>query len=150
MKLELRIDPKCAEPHVIIVASAITAEVTELQRRLSTADATVKQMVRARRGDTTSYIPISQVTCFWAQRKRVMCSWQGQDWNVAESLKTLSELLPAQIFQRVSNSAIVNLRFLDRFDIMRGGSCVAVLRDGRYERVTNMYLRAVKERILAS
>ena len=97
----------------------------------------------------SAIIPTSSVTHFYASDKKVFARHRKQDWQVNLTLKMLDAKLDSQQFVRVSNSAIVNMHALVRFDANLAGSYIAVLRDGSRMKVSSRYIGVIKSRLIS-
>lgn len=91
-------------------------------------------------------LDLSQVFAFVTEEGRVLAITQTGKLALHRRLFELEELLP-QNFLRISQSVIVNLRAIRRFDASLGGALCITLTNGQTEYVSRRRQRQVKERL---
>ena len=107
-------------------------------------------LIEASLPEGSSLLKLSDISFIAARDKQVYARCAGRDWTIRQTLKDLELSLPPQLFQRVSKSEIINLSYLSRFDLARGGVIIAVLRDGSTHKTTSSYIDAIMQRIIGS
>ncbi len=172
MKVNLQQSDSAAEPIAVIIAKSRTREVEQaismlesmpdtekLEHRAATqnsqdstsasSEKSSSDMILATFGAHSSLIPISHITQFFANDKKVFARYNKQDWQVTMTLKALSEQLSDFSFVRVSNNAIINMRALVRFDLNFAGNYLAILRDESVVKVSARQVPTIKARLIS-
>lgn len=148
MEIDYSQDSTADAPRVVVYARQRDAGINALLQRISLLD--TRDMIQARSPDGAVILKVADIALFRSSDKQVFASFGGHDLVVRETLKMLDRNLPEHLFQRVSNSAIVNLRFLRRFDLHANGVVSATLRDETSVKVTGTYMNALRERLISS
>ncbi|MCI1867920.1 LytTR family DNA-binding domain-containing protein [Bifidobacterium crudilactis] len=148
MEIDYCQDSTADAPRVVVYARQRDAGINALLQRISLLD--TRDMIQARSPDGAVILKVADIALFRSSDKQVFARFGGHDLVVRETLKMLDRNLPEHLFQRVSNSAIVNLRFLRRFDLHANGVVSATLRDETSVKVTGTYMNALRERLISS
>jgi DNA-binding LytR/AlgR family response regulator len=148
MHVEFQQDPRADDLHAILIGPEKSPEVDDLIRHLE--GLTFHSMIEARLSGKSAFLKVSDILAFRSHDKKVFARYGGYDWTVSETLSALESKLSASSFIRISNSGIINLHHLRRFDLSNSGIYLAVLSDATRIKVTATYLKAIKERLIAS
>ncbi|WP_369343105.1 LytTR family DNA-binding domain-containing protein [Bifidobacterium fermentum] len=148
MEISFCEDPTANPPRVVVYAQQRDAAVDVLLQRISLLSS--RDMIQARSPNGAVILKVSDIALFRSYNKQVFARYGGHDLVVRETLKSLEHSLPEHLFQRISNSVIVNLRFLRRFDLHANGVISATLRDETSVKVTGTYMDTLKERLISS
>jgi DNA-binding LytR/AlgR family response regulator len=141
MKVEVRLDEKCEETTVVIVAKAMTDEVNELFSRLSNQYSDL--LVGFRDGNAV-IIDTEDIVRAYALKQRVYIVANGFECTTRLRLYQLEERLSPGDFVRISNSEIVNLRKVRDFDLSFSGSICVRFPDGTTTYVSRRYVKKIK------
>lgn len=147
IKINLEIDPECADPKIIIKAN----RKTELIERLIMAveGCTASEPLRITVYDGYNAILLSMddiVRVFIKNRKVSVCALSGT-YEVRSSLQKLENMLAGSGFARVSRSEIVNLRRVEGFDLSVTGTVKLSFEDGSETFVARRRVRDIQDKI---
>ncbi|WP_018143095.1 LytTR family DNA-binding domain-containing protein [Alloscardovia criceti] len=143
------------EPIALVMAHERTAQVNEAIAAIEAIEISDNSphapldMISGNFNGQNSVIPVAHIAYFYAQDKHVYARYNKQDWQVVLTLKSLDAGLNSQQFVRVSNSAIVNMQALVRFDFTLAGHCIALLRDGSKVKVSERFIGVIKSRLIS-
>ncbi|WP_165496179.1 LytTR family DNA-binding domain-containing protein [Alloscardovia theropitheci] len=143
------------EPFALIIAQERTAIVDSAIHLLenlqdeSTSNNANLDMISGVYGKQNSLIPVSSISFFYAADKKVFARYGKRDWQINLTLKMLAAQLSSSHFVRVSNSAIINMHALVRFDLNLAGNYLAILQDGSTVKVSARYISTIKSRLIS-
>ena len=100
--------------------------------------------------NNVSIIDVSDIICFYAMEQKIYCRTKLGEFKIKKKLYELEECLDKNIFVRISNSCIVNIKFVQSFDLSMIGNIVVKFKDGTYEYVSKrripFVMKFLKER----
>ena len=140
MKVDIRIDPGCAGPTVIITAPALTDEVKALAARLEGGAALIGWD-----GDTAVPLSEADILRCYGEEKGVKVQTIGAVYDLRERLYELEARLDRHTFVRISHSEIVNLRKVTALDLSLTGTIRITLTGGTVCYVSRRYVKKIKE-----
>ena len=121
MRIEIKIDETCKEPHVLICVDRVTDEVNELIKKLSDA---CPKTIAGFRDDCISLLEQQAIIRFYAANQKVYAQTESGEYLVKPRLYELESSLGGS-FVRISNSEIINLRKVLNLDMNLSGTiCV--------------------------
>ncbi len=88
----------------------------------------------------------SNIYCFFVEAGKVYAMTDEGKLQIKDRLYRLEELF-SDIFVKINQSCLVNVRKIKRFDASIGGSLSVVLKNGYKDYVSRRQLKTVKERI---
>lgn len=131
---------------VIINAPEITEEVKNIANTIMTMSNETKQIVGTK--DNKIYLlTINEVICFYSEDKNNYCKTSAGSFKIKEKLYELEEKLSKGDYVRISNSCIVNLKYVDSFDTSIIGTIEVIFRDGSKEYVSRRKVKDVMKKI---
>lgn len=142
MKIEIRVDPSCQEPKVVIIAGHVTEEIRNLAKRLS--EAAPQVLVGFRNGDAEILEP-EKIRRIYAEAGKVFAAAEGGEYVLRLRLYELEERLDNRYFVRISNSEIINLRKIRHFDLSLAGTICVTFHDGTVTYVSRRYVSKIKQ-----
>lgn len=146
MQIEIRLEESCKEPRIVVVASHMSEELSELVRRLSDATGTPQPPVLAGwRGDTLELIDQADILRIFAASGKVHATTARGEYALRLRLYELEERLDRRAFVRISGSEIINLRKAKSFDLSLAGTICVVLADGTAAYVSRRYVPRIKQ-----
>ncbi len=92
-------------------------------------------------------LPVEQIALFFTQQKRVCVRAQGEVFQIRQRLFELEERLNPKHFIRISQSEIVNLRFVQSLDFSIAGTISLKLKDGTTTFVSRRCLKNFKQQL---
>lgn len=145
MKVEIRLQEGCPEPHVILVADHMTRELESLVKLLSQGQST---SLTGFQGSRVVLLEPERILRLYASQGKVLArTAEGEDYVVKARLYELEERLAREDFVRISNSELVNLRQIKGFDLSLTGTIRVALAGGETTYVSRRYVGKIKERL---
>lgn len=114
MQVEIKIDEACTEPKIIILTDRMTDEVSSIVKKLS--DDT-PQILSGFRDDTLEILEQNDIFRFYASAGRIIAETDNGEYTLRLRLYELEGRLDKSRFVRISNSEIVNIRKVRKFDL---------------------------------
>lgn len=90
-----------------------------------------------------SIINVKDIMCFYSQGQNIYCKTTNKELKTKKKLYELEETLDKSSFIRVSNSCIVNIKFVESFDLSKIGDIVIKFIDGTSEYVSKRKIPSV-------
>lgn len=146
MKIRIELDESLEEEEIIIRASKLTPEISQLQSIISEATKSTKP-IEFYKGDTRIYISIDEVLFFETDDKGISAHTANESYEIRYKLYELEELLPG-FFMRVSKSTILNTKKIFAIDRNLYSSSVVSFRDTHKQVfVSRHYYKALIEKM---
>lgn len=131
---------------IIIKAPEMTEEIRTIINRIMEISNTTKQIIGIK--DNRIYLlTTDEIMCFYSEDKNNYCKTQNDTFKVKEKLYELEEKLAKGNYVRISNSCIVNLKYVDSFDTSIIGTIEVIFRDGTKEYVSRRRVKDVMKKI---
>ena len=141
MKIEVKLDDSCEQPRVVIYAKSMTSEVEELLKKLGECE---PRLITGYAGEEAELIEQADIMRIYAANGKVFAVTTGGELRLRQRLYELEERLDAKLFVRISNSEIVNLKYVRRFDLSMAGTICVKLKDGSVAYVSRRYVSKIK------
>jgi DNA-binding LytR/AlgR family response regulator len=142
MQIEIKIDDACREPKIIILTDKITEEINTFVRKLSVEPT---QVLSGFRGETAEVLEPSDIFRIYASSGKVFAITEKGEYTLRLRLYELEERLDQNRFVRISNSEIINLKKVKRFDLSLTGTICVSLSDGAVTYVSRRYVSKIKQ-----
>lgn len=142
MEIEIRIDPACTEPRVIILADRISPQVNSLLARLQQAE---PQLLVGLRQDVARVLEAAEILRIRTVDGKICAATQEGEYQLRLRLYELEERLDKSVFVRISQAEIVNLKKVRGFDLSLAGSVRVTLEDGSVTYVSRRYIPRIKQ-----
>lgn len=142
MKVEIKIDAGCKEPTVIVVTDKMTDEVRNVVERLS---AEVPQIIMGFKDDAAEILDQSDISRICTESGGVLAVTGKGEYRLRLRLYELEERLDRRSFVRISNSEIVNLKKVKRFDLSLSGTICVEMQNGTVTYVSRRYVSKIKK-----
>ena len=139
MKIVFRRNPEAKEIRVLVEAQERTAEVEALIRRLEPAG---KLKAYDERGEIL--LDMDEVIRIYTQQRRVLVDSTHGSFSLRTRLYELEEKLDAAEFVRISNSEIVNRRYILRLDFSLTGTIRLCLKGGTETYTSRRYVSRIR------
>lgn len=88
-------------------------------------------------------INIQDTICFYSKDQSNYCKTQNGEFRIKKKLYELEESLDKKVFIRISNSCIVNIKFVESFDLSRIGNIIVKFLDGSIKHVSKRRISSV-------
>ena len=141
MKIEIKLDESCEQPRVVIYAKSMTGEVEELLKRLSESE---PRLITGYADEEAELVDQTDIMRIYAANGKVFAVTPRGELRLRQRLYELEERLDAKLFVRISNSEIVNLKYVRRFDLSMAGTICVKLKDGSVAYVSRRYVSRIK------
>ena len=141
MKVEVQLYENVKERKVIIVTDAVDAEIEALLQKLGQDQ---PQLLAGFDGDRVVLLEQRQILRIYAQTGKVLAVTDRGEFVLKLRLYELEERLDRGSFARISNSEIVNLRWVKNFDLSYSGTIRVALANGDSAFVSRRYLKKIK------
>lgn len=142
MQVEIKIDAACKEPKIIIVTDKMTDELNALLERISEKS---PQILSGFKGDTLEILDQSDIFRLYAAAGKVYARTADGEYTLRLRLYELEERLDKNMFVRISNSEIINLKKVKNFDLSFTGTICVTLLDGTTTYVSRRYVKKIKQ-----
>ena len=143
MKIKINIDKDIDETSVIINAAKMSKDIDNLVSIIN--NASDKNLV-GYKDELVYFIPHDEVVRFYIYDKMVKLETMTVTYNVKSTLRGLEETLERN-FIRISNSEIVNLRYISHVDLSDRGTIKIVFKNNQYTYASRRNVGLIKERL---
>ena len=142
MQIEIKIDPSCTEPKVIVQAAAMDGQLERLVSRLR-EDA--PQLLTGSREGRLELLQPERIIRAYAAGGKVYAATEEGEYLLRLRLYELENRLDPQRFVRISHSELVNLDKVRCFDLNLAGTICIRLADGNVTYVSRRYVSRIKQ-----
>lgn len=142
MQVEIKIDPACTEPKVIVMAASMTEDVNRIVKRLSED---VPQIISGSKDDKIEVLDPLDLIRIYAGGGKVFAVTDHGEYALRLRLYELEERLDPHRFVRISNSEIINLKKVINFDLSFTGTIYVKLSNGTVTYVSRRYVSKIKK-----
>ena len=145
IKINLEIDPECANPKIIIKANRKTELIERLIMAVESCTASEPPRITVYDGYNAILLSMDDIVrVFIKNRKVFVCALSGT-YEARSSLQKLENMLAGSGFARVSRSEIVNLRRVEGFDLSVTGTIKLSFEDGSETFVARRRVRDIQD-----
>ena len=139
MQIEIKLDESCKEPKIIIHTDKMTEEVSQIVKLLSEE----KPEVFAAIHENGEIILLEQteIIRIYAENAKT----KDGSYRLKARLYELEERLNKKMFIRISNSEIINLKEVKKFDLSFSGTICVSMSDKTATYVSRRYVRKIKQ-----
>ncbi len=142
MKYEIRIDPSYPEPKVIVLTAEITDNVNELTKKLMETSPSV---LSGWKDEKIEILEPTDLLRIYASAGKVIAVTGHGEYTLRLRLYEAEERLKPDIFVRISNSEIINLKKVKNFDLSIAGTISIKLLDGTTSYVSRRFVTKIKK-----
>lgn len=142
MQVEVKIDNSVTEPKIIILTDKMTEEVNEIVRKITD---TQPQIIAGFKDDAVTILDQKDILRIYAANSKVYAVTASGEYTLRLRLYELEERLKRESFVRISNSEIINLKKVKRFDLRFTGTICVTLSDGATTYVSRRYVSKIKD-----
>lgn len=143
MQIEVKIDPSCQEPKVLVFTDEMKDEIKDILERLNKKD--VSEVLAGFQGDMATVLNPDDIFRVYAQGDRVIAVTPEGEYTLRLRLYEVQERLDEKKFVRISHSEIINLRKIKRFDLSLAGTICVVLTNGAVTYVSRRNVARIKK-----
>ncbi len=142
MQVEIKIDTSCDKPKIIIVTDQMTEEIAEVVKMLSGEK---RSVLAGFRGSEALLLEEADIIRIYAANGRVFAETADGEYQLRLRLYELETRLNRDMFARISNSEMINLKKVKRFDLSYAGTICISLSNGTASYVSRRYVAKIKE-----
>lgn len=142
MKIEIKIDENCKEPKVIFVTDKMSEEVNEVIKKISDEQL---NMIAGFQGDIVQILQPSNMYRIFASNSKVFAETKQGVFVLKLRLYEMEQRLDRNLFVRISNSEIINLKMIKGFDVSLVGTICVSLSNGTMTYVSRRYVAKIKQ-----
>lgn len=142
MKIEVKLDERCSETTVVIIAQKMTDEIAALMQRLSE---TAPQSIVGFDGDDVALLKPGDIVRIYSAVGKVFAVEDGKEYVLRLRLYEVEEKLSGSGFVRISNSEIINIKKAKKFDLSTVGTIRVSLSNGDVCFVSRRYVTKIKK-----
>ena len=141
MEIQVKIDPACREPKVLVCTHAMTDEVQAILQALAQAP---PQLLPGFREGTLELLEPQDLLRVYAAGGKVFAVTPAGEFQLRLRLYEAEARLDKTVFVRISHSEIINLRFVKRLDLSITGTIGIQLKTGETAYVSRRYVNRIK------
>lgn len=141
MKYEIKIDERQSEPKVTITTSSVTEEVAELIKILDSK----QEYLIGYQNRVIKMLDFKLIISLYSFDKKVYAVSSDGEYEIKQRLYDLEELLSGYHFVRISNSEIINLKKVKKFDLSFSGTISVRLANDKLTYVSRRNVKKIKE-----
>lgn len=142
MKYEVQIDSAYKEPKVIILTAEITADINSLVKKLTEDPPSV---LSGFMGEQIKILEPDSLLRIYAGGGKVIAVTDQGEYILRLRLYEVEQRLRQDVFVRISNSEIVNLKKVKNFDLSIAGTISIRLSDGTTSYVSRRFVPKIKK-----
>lgn len=142
LRIEIQVNQDCKEPKILIITDRMTEEVKELIQKLSN-DA--PQMLIGYWEDQAEPISPEEIIRVYAASGKVYAVTEQKEYILRMRLYEAEKRLNKKIFVRISQSEIINLKKVKRFDLSFTGTIGVQLSDDTTSYASRRYVAKIKQ-----
>ncbi len=142
MKYEIQVDPSYPEPKVIILTAEITDDVNDLTKKLMETSPSV---LSGWKDEKIEILEPTDLLRIYASAGKVIAVTGHGEYTLRLRLYEAEERLKPDIFVRISNSEIINLKKVKNFDLSIAGTISIKLLDGTTSYVSRRFVTKIKK-----
>ena len=142
MQIEIKIDENCKEPKIIVVADKITEEISEIIRKLSEEQT---KTIAGFKDETAKVLETDSIFRIYASNSKVFAETDQGEFLLRMRLYEIEQRLDRSSFVQISNSEIINLKKVKRFDLSFSGTICVALSNGTVTYVSRRYVAKIKQ-----
>lgn len=147
--IEIRIDPACREPKIVICTDRETQDVENIVYAIEHCMDSGYPIVPVYNGSALEFLSQREIVRVYFENRKLLVQTERGLFVARKTLAEMELLLNGSRFQRISRSEIINLRKVARFDFSKSGTILVSFDDGTSTWVARRYMQSI-QRVLAS
>jgi DNA-binding LytR/AlgR family response regulator len=146
LKIDIKIDENTQETTIIVQASKIDDEITEIINKLKEIEnKNHKGTITGFKDDIVEIIDENKIIRIYSSMQKVMAETSCGTYLIKARLYELEERLDKNNFVRISNSEIINLKRVVNFDLSFSGTICVNLDNKETTYVSRRFVGKIKE-----
>ena len=142
MQIEIKIDENCKEPKIIVVTDKMTEEISEIIKKLAEEQT---KTIAGFKEDTVEVLEPHNILRIYASNSKVFAQTDCDEYLLRLRLYEMEQRLERYSFVRISNSEIINLKKVKRFDLSFSGTICVTLSNETVTYVSRRYVAKIKK-----
>lgn len=142
MKYEIQIDPSYQEPKVVILTAEITEDINALAKKLMEISPSV---LSGFKDEKIEILEPDDLLRIYASAGKVIAVTGHGEYTLRLRLYEVEERLKSDIFVRISNSEIINLKKVKNFDLSIAGTISIKMSDGTISYVSRRFVTKIRK-----
>ena len=142
MKVEIKIDKSCTEPKITIVTNKITEEINRITKKLTNEQF---QIFVGLKDENVLVLDPNQIYRVYATNAKVYAETEFDTLLLKLRLYEIEERLDPNLFVRISNSEIINLKKVQGFDLSFTGTICVKLSNKTITYASRRYVSKIKQ-----
>ena len=144
VNIEVRIDPDCHDPVILIRTDQKTQEVENIVHAIENCVESRYPLIAAYRDNTMELLSQRDIVRVYVEARRVRIGTEKGIFESHKSLSYLEQLLNPERFIRISRFEIVNIRKIASFDFSRAGTVHIRFDDGTVTWAARRHVRTIQ------
>lgn len=145
VNIEVRIDPDCHDPVILIRTDQKTQEVENIVHAIENCVESRYPLIAAYRDNTMELLSQRDIVRVYVEARRVRIGTEKGIFESHKSLSYLEQLLNPERFIRISRFEIVNIRKIASFDFSRAGTVHIRFDDGTVTWAARRHVRTIQQ-----
>lgn len=142
MEVEIKLDPNCTQPKVIIYTNEIIQEINDLAKSLSGVE--YSSIAGYKSGEILLIRP-DDIIRIYSQGQKILAQLEKDTVQLKYRLYELENRLTGTSFMRISNSEIVNFKKVVSLDMNMSGTISLKYKSGEKSFVSRRYIEKIKK-----
>ena len=143
--IEIRIDPKCHDPVILIRTDQKTQAVENIVHAIEACTDSSYPLIAGYRDSEMELLSQRDIIRVYVETRKVRICTDGGTYDSRKSLSGLETVLNTDRFVRISRFEIVNIRKIARFDFSMAGTVHIVFDNGSVTWVARGYVNALQQ-----
>lgn len=140
MKVEVKIDRECKETRAIVITNEWSDEIKTMVKFLED-----QSSILGYQSDTATILEQKDILSIFSSNKKVFAMTKDKEYQIHLRLYELENILYEKWFVRISNSEIVNLKHIKKFDLSLTGTIRIIFFNGNATYVSRRYVSKIKK-----
>ena len=145
VNIEVRIDPDCHDPVILIRTDQKTQEVENIVHAIENCVESRYPLIAGYRDNTMELLSQRDIVRVYVEARRVRIGTEKGIFESHKSLSYLEQLLNPERFIRISRFEIVNIRKIASFDFSRAGTVHIRFDDGTVTWAARRHVRTIQQ-----
>ena len=141
MDIEIKIDPNYKKPKITIHTNEMTPELVDLMKKLSN-DTT--KLITGYKEEAIFFIEPEEIYCFFTQAQNVFASTKDGIYRVKSRLYEIEEQDLHVAFVRISQSEIINFKYVESLDMELNGTIRLKMKNGEIHFVSRRFVSKIR------
>ncbi len=145
MKVEIRLDPDCESPKVIIVAAEMTEEIQALANTVAAQTQSRPAHLMGYTGGSAQILEPTDIVRIYASAQKLFAVIGDREYALKARLYEMEEQLDPKLFVRISQSELINLKQVEKFELNLQGTICVKFKNGQVSYVARRHVVRIKK-----